>query len=636
MGTPPGSQPQIPPQNYYCAPLHQQYSSYHVAVPNDYLYQQRSQEQYFNYQSAPYESCFASSSSRNREIALDSQIGTLGDEVASISSITSDSISGKSESTTLVALKDDGASACVPLTEAREKSKKAARTRRMNENTEYERLAQVLLLPATIKVMLDKASILRLTINFIKMRHSFSSNEENTLPNGPRQSPLSNIMLEALDGFPLILSDSGTITYIGETVKTLLGLAKWDLTETSFAEYVKEGEQEELGNLLRLTSSELNQINCFNTEFLFERRFTIRVKCILSKRNSGLNSEGYKTLHYGGYITAMMLDGKEGPKKVVQRLSGIASTLPAVNRNSTEIRMGQDMFMFRASLDLKITYADDQLQFLTGYQARDVIDTSLYQLVHVGDAEELAECHKILLAKGQVITRYFRLLCKYGGWVWAQTQATILRNTRGSKSDCVIGVTYVLTKIQASSMKFEMKQLQVDSFGTSDYGRTLISKPTNSFRRKRSYPLQNAPQMGTLQPFNDFASKAPIFNANFNENFSGGVESGGGKVRYISFDSSASYQPPPQPNHAGLISDAYANQSGFVVQHSTGIPVPALNVMTTEEIPYYGVSFSDASVLSTSIPSSIGTNSYLEQLRSHQADANCNEYWQDAGFYYQS
>lgn len=55
-----------------------------------------------------------------------------------------------------------------------------------------------------------------------------------------------------------------------------------------------------------------------------------------------------------------MFDGKGGPKKVVQQLCGIASTLPVVNWNSTEIRMSRDMFMFRANLNLEITYADEQ------------------------------------------------------------------------------------------------------------------------------------------------------------------------------------------------------------------------------------------------------------------------------------
>nr|CDS18236.1 single minded 2 [Echinococcus granulosus] len=451
-------------------------------------------------------------------------------------------------------------------------------------------------------------------------------------------------MLEALDGFPLIISGSGSVIYIGETVKTLLGLAKWDVTGAPFVAIVKEEDQEELEEVLELHPSELSQIDRLNTEFRFERRFTVRVKCVLSKRNSGLSSEGYKVLHYGGYITAGMFDVRGGPRKVVQWLCGIASTLPSVNGNSTDVKMSRDMFMFRASLGLEITYADEQLQVLTGYQARDIIDKSLYQLIHLGDANELEECHITLLTKGQVTTRYFRLLCKHGGWVWAQTHATILRNARGSKSDCVVGVTYVLAEIQAARRKFDVKQLQVDSIETSNCGRTLASKPTNSSRRKRSYPSQNALQIEALQPLYNCESSVPISNVDFYQNLNGGTEGGGGDVWYVSSNPSTSYQPPPQPNHAGLISDAYANQSGIVVQQPTGMSVSPLNLGIVEEAPYFGGPFSDSSIPSSSVPSSsipssfipMVTNSYLEQLGSYQVDANFPEYWQDPSYYYQS
>lgn len=184
-------------------------------------------------------------------------------------------------------------------------------------------------------------------------------------------------------------------------------------------------------------------------------------------------------------------------------------------------------------------------------------------------------------------------------------------------------------------MKFDVKQLQAGSSGTSNYGRTLISKPTNPCRRKRSYPSQDAPQIGTLQSPRNFASKFSIFDANLYQNLNGGVESGGGNEWYITSASSAFYQPPPHPNHAGLISDAYANQNGTVVQQLTEMPAPAFNVRTMEEVPYYGVSFSNTSVPSSSIPSSTSASSYLDQLKSHQADANFPECWHDPSFYYQ-
>lgn len=55
----------------------------------------------------------------------------------------------------------------------KEKSKNAARTRREKENAEFYELAKLLPLPAAITSQLDKASIIRLTTSYLKMRAVF-------------------------------------------------------------------------------------------------------------------------------------------------------------------------------------------------------------------------------------------------------------------------------------------------------------------------------------------------------------------------------------------------------------------------------------------------------------------------------
>lgn len=52
----------------------------------------------------------------------------------------------------------------------KEKSKNAARSRREKENTEFFELAKLLPLPPPITDQLDKASIIRLTTSYLKMR----------------------------------------------------------------------------------------------------------------------------------------------------------------------------------------------------------------------------------------------------------------------------------------------------------------------------------------------------------------------------------------------------------------------------------------------------------------------------------
>uniref|UniRef100_A0A3B5PYK5 BHLH domain-containing protein n=1 Tax=Xiphophorus maculatus TaxID=8083 RepID=A0A3B5PYK5_XIPMA len=55
--------------------------------------------------------------------------------------------------------------------EMKEKSRNAAKTRRERENGEFYELAKLLPLPAAITSQLDKASIIRLTSSYLRMRN---------------------------------------------------------------------------------------------------------------------------------------------------------------------------------------------------------------------------------------------------------------------------------------------------------------------------------------------------------------------------------------------------------------------------------------------------------------------------------
>ncbi|TKS86140.1 Neuronal PAS domain-containing protein 3 [Collichthys lucidus] len=89
----------------------------------------------------------------------------------------------------------------------KEKSRDAARSRRGKENFEFYELAKMLPLPGAITSQLDKASIIRLTISYLKMRDfanqgdppwnlrmegpppNTSVKETCDVPVGPRLSP---------------------------------------------------------------------------------------------------------------------------------------------------------------------------------------------------------------------------------------------------------------------------------------------------------------------------------------------------------------------------------------------------------------------------------------------------------------
>lgn len=49
-----------------------------------------------------------------------------------------------------------------------------------------------------------------------------------------------------------------------------------------------------------------------------------------------------------------------------------------------------------------------------------------------------------VLCKGQVTTKYYRFLTKGGGWVWIQSYATMVNNTRSSRPHCIVSINFVI------------------------------------------------------------------------------------------------------------------------------------------------------------------------------------------------
>ncbi|GBP38192.1 Protein single-minded [Eumeta japonica] len=116
----------------------------------------------------------------------------------------------------------------------KEKSKNAARSRREKENAEFLELAKLLPLPAAITSQLDKASVIRLTTSYLKMRQVFPDGLGDAWgaappPPAPRElgiRELGSHLLQTLDGFIFVVAPDGKIMYISETASVHLGLSQ--------------------------------------------------------------------------------------------------------------------------------------------------------------------------------------------------------------------------------------------------------------------------------------------------------------------------------------------------------------------------------------------------------------------------
>uniref|UniRef100_A0A182RH88 Single-minded n=1 Tax=Anopheles funestus TaxID=62324 RepID=A0A182RH88_ANOFN len=186
-----------------------------------------------------------------------------------------------------------------------------------------------------------------------------------------------------------------------------------------------------------------------------ERTFFLRMKCVLAKRNAGLTTSGYKVIHCSGYLKARIYPGDAtygDGHSCIQNLGLVAVGHSLPPSAITEIKLYQNMFMFRASMDLKLIFLDAKVAQLTGYEPQDLIEKTLYQYVHAADILHMRYSHQVLMYKGQVTTKYYRFLTKGGGWAWVQSYATVVHNTRSSRPHCIVSVNYVLSDQEAQDL----------------------------------------------------------------------------------------------------------------------------------------------------------------------------------------
>ena len=105
----------------------------------------------------------------------------------------------------------------------------------------------------------------------------------------------------------------------------------------------------------------LKNIYFSKTDIEIERSFFIRMKCVLAKRNAGLTNAGYKVIHCSGYYRVPFGSEQmafENGAYNTPYLVAFGHSLPS--SSITEVKMNNNMFMFRASLDMKLIFLDSR------------------------------------------------------------------------------------------------------------------------------------------------------------------------------------------------------------------------------------------------------------------------------------
>ncbi|KAF2982257.1 hypothetical protein EK904_008823, partial [Melospiza melodia maxima] len=188
------------------------------------------------------------------------------------------------------------------------------------------------------------------------------------------------------------------------------------------------------------------------------------MKCTLTSRGRTVNikSATWKVLHCTGHIRVYDTCGNQShcgyKKPPMTCLVLICEPIP--HPSNIEVPLDSKTFLSRHSLDMKFSYCDERITELMGYEPEELLGRSIYEYYHALDSDHLTKTHHDMFTKGQVTTGQYRMLAKQGGYVWVETQATVIYNTKNSQPQCIVCVNYVLSGIVQKDLIFSLGQTE--------------------------------------------------------------------------------------------------------------------------------------------------------------------------------
>ncbi|XP_067305162.1 aryl hydrocarbon receptor 1a [Pseudorasbora parva] len=338
-------------------------------------------------------------------------------------------------------------------------------------NGELDRLASQLPFPQEVISKLDKLTILRLSVSYLRAKSHFNvtlnSKNSNQLSNNtkPHIQELAEgeCLLQVINGFVLVVTSSGTIFYASSTIEDYLGFHQSDLIHQSVYDLIHTEDRAEFlkqlhwafnpsctldtGQLVQASpGSPLPQTYCSpeqlppeNSTFL-ERNFVCRLRCLLD------NSSGFLAMNFQGRLKFLYgqnertADGKPIPPQLALFALVSPLQLPSI----LEIHTKSFMFETKHKLDFTPTACDTKGKIVLGYtEAELCYRGSGYQFIHAADMLYCAENHMRMMRTGESGLTVFRLLTKQNLWIWVQSNARLVY--KNGQPDCIIACQRAIT-----------------------------------------------------------------------------------------------------------------------------------------------------------------------------------------------
>ncbi|XP_066507187.1 aryl hydrocarbon receptor-like isoform X2 [Hoplias malabaricus] len=356
----------------------------------------------------------------------------------------------------------------IPNAENHDDSKSTPSKRHRDRlNGELDKLTALLPFSEEVRGRLDKLSILRLSVGYVKIKKFLQATMRmydwgalSCGNNGRTATSVDGVnfsegdfLLQALNGFVLVVSTEGSVFYASSTIQDYLGFHQSDVIQQSIYELIHVDDRSMfqcqlhfalnsksgVGGPRRFESYSPECLPPENSAFL-ERSFCCRFRCLLDDSSGflALNIQGRLKYLHGDHQT---VENSSTPHPQIV-LFVIASPVQPVG--ILQIRTKTLIFQTKHKLDFAPLSIDTRGMMVLGYSEMELCTRrSGYQFIHAADMMHCADNHLRMIKTGESGFTVFRLLTKNGVWVWVQANARVV--FKGDKPDFIIARQKPLT-----------------------------------------------------------------------------------------------------------------------------------------------------------------------------------------------
>ncbi|KAM7542155.1 hypothetical protein Aperf_G00000009177 [Anoplocephala perfoliata] len=422
-------------------------------------------------------------------------------------------------------------------------------------NAELEHLASLLPFEQSVIAKLDKLSILRLAVSYLRMKGYFQALnydhpmlEQHRLVSHLYHCPLDIVQMEgeaslqALNGFIFIVSCDGEVFSVCKTVEHYLGFHQSDILHQSVMELIHSEDRDEFHRQLSWQAMlppehrnlTLQEVLSPAYSHLLQRCFTVRFRCLLD------NTSGFITLEISGRLQFLhgharnfqltsspsrggsngsngVHDGnsRKGRQGMPVEAHGLSSSTPASSISPSSFGLfgvcsplgslpsldgsqRETSFKTKHKMDLTFTSMDSRARSMFGYNGKEDGRIKVYDLIHPEDLSYVAQGHKEVLKQGSIGLLSHRWLSNTGSWVWLQSRLRIVY--KDNRADHIIAIHRKLDDTEGNELYYRRNSEYKLPFPLLE-PETLMSEDDSNDVNGHEFPVREGSSIPEVKSF---------------------------------------------------------------------------------------------------------------------------------------